>query len=275
MAKSWFLNKDVIVTGATSGIGRELVEILLENFHCRVVGVSRNAEKASLVYSEIKERFNGYFKYCFDVSDKDGWKAFSDYLDDIDFKPDLVINNAGILPTFRSVEKITMEDYEKVLGVDFLSCVYSFKTLCSKGKSGSYPAFVNVSSSAALASLAGTSAYTAAKSALRGFTECITYELKDKTYVGLVMPGFTKTNIFRNQNQSIDEGIIGKISTPANKMARKIIRGIQKKKKRMIFGKDAHFMSFLARIMPQKSTNLTSFVLKKSKMKLFNEVFFD
>ena len=270
MGKSWLTGKKVIITGSSSGIGREIVELLLKKYSCTVIGVSRNREKAERVEKEIANFSSQYSKYCFDVSELDGWIEFSSYLSKINFVPDLVINNAGMLPTFKSVLKTDIVDIENVLKTDFLSAVYSFKSIY--GKNG-YPAFVNVSSSASLASLAGTSSYSAAKSALRAFTECLSAELKKKTYIAVVCPGFTKTDIFKNQKQAIDQGIVGKISMPVKKMAKKIVRGISRRKKKMVFGKDAHLMSVFARCMPTKSTYVMSSVLKMSKMSIFEEVF--
>lgn len=271
MKKSWFASKNIVITGASSGIGRKIVDILIKDYGCKVLGVSRNAERAQKVYDEISAFTDKYSYYCFDVSKKEEWIKFVDYLVDKDFIPVLVINNAGMLPKFRSATKTDIDDIEKVLYTDFLSAVYSFKLIYDKF--GDKVSFVNVSSSASLASLAGTSAYSSAKSALRSFTECVSVELKKKTYVGIVCPGFTKTEIFKNQSQPIDQGLIGKVSMPVQKMAKKIVKGIKRKKRRMVFGKDAHLMSILARLMPKKSTDITSSFLKMSKMSLFDEVF--
>ena len=56
-------------------------------------------------------------------------------------------------------------------------------------------------------------------------------------------------------------------------MTKKIIRGIQKKKRRMVFGKDARIMNVFYKICPKKSTALFSYVMKKSGLEIFKEVF--
>ena len=65
----------------------------------------------------------------------------------------------------------------------------------------------------------------------------------------------------------------GGMSMPADRMAGKIFRGIRKKKRRMIFGFDAKILNFFYRLMPKTTTRLVAVVLKKSKIKLFDEIF--
>ncbi len=271
MSKPWIYGSKIIITGASSGIGRELAQSFIREYSCKVIGVSRNEEKAQAVFDDFNSE--NYSYYCFDVGQENGWKKFVDFLIKIDFYPDIIINNAGVLPTFRSVDKTGIEVFEDTFRVDYWSAVYSIKYLSPLLEKSNKPAIINVSSSSALASLIGTAPYTSAKTALRAFTECYAREQKGKKYVSVVCPGFTKTNIFRDQKQGINEGIIGKISTPVDKMAKKIMRGIIEKKKRMVFGKDAHAMSFLYRLAPNFSTALFSKVIKKSGLKLFEEIF--
>lgn len=68
------------------------------------------------------------------------------------------------------------------------------------------PGIINIDSSAALMSLAGTSIYSASKAALKGFTEAVRNEFRGKVFVGLVCPGFTKTDIFREQKNEGGKG---------------------------------------------------------------------
>lgn len=272
MGKSWLNNKKVIITGASSGIGRELTEILVKNYDCTVLGVSRNREKAENFALELNSERYGY--KCFDVSIEQNWIDFVAFLNEESFFPDVVINNAGILPTFKSVNKTGIEEFKKVFDIDFWSAVYSLKYLEPLIALSKTPTVINVSSSSALAILAGTAPYTSAKTALRTFTECCGVEYK-KFYIGVVCPGFTKTNIFRSQKQGIDEGIIGKVCMPASKLAKKIVRGIKRRKKRMVFGLDSKIMNFTYKLFPRGSAKLFASVMKKSKLEIFNDIFCD
>ena len=271
MSKKWIYKTNVIITGASSGIGKELVKTFITKFNCKVLGVSRNEERAKKFADELNSPAYSY--YCFDVGVESNWVDFANHLKDADFAPDIIINNAGVLPTFRSFSNTDLDTVKETFQIDFWSAIYSVKYLDGLLNKSKKPAIINVSSSSALASLVGTTSYTSAKTALRAFTECYSEEQRGKRYVAVVCPGFTKTDIFKSQKQSIEDGIVGKISTPVTKMTKKIVRGIQKKKKRMVLGKDARIMNFLYKICPKKSTSLFAYVMKKSGLELFKEIF--
>ena len=134
------------------------------------------------------------------------------------------------------------------------------------------PAIVNVSSSASLCTIAGTSAYSATKAALRAYTESLAMEEKGKKYVALICPGTTATELFRkdanSQNSALDI-----IAMPAEKMAKKIARKIIKKRRRAVLGWDAKLMNWTAKLAPVKGLFLISSVMKASKSKLFASVY--
>ena len=69
--------------------------------------------------------------------------------------------------------------------------------------------------------------------------------------------------------------LIQKLMMPAEKAAKKIVKGISKKKKRIVMGADGRSMSFFGRIMPSLTPSLVTAVLRKSKLELFGEVFND
>lgn len=137
-------------------------------------------------------------------------------------------------------------------------------------------AIINVSSSAALACVIGTSAYTASKSALAAFTKVISLE-NDDLYISLVMPGFSKTSIFRNQAE-VDEkekNLIAKVCGDPDKMTDNMIKGFIKQKKRIITGADAHAMSVFGRLFPSFTDKAIKNVLKKANLATFYDVFGD
>ena len=273
MSKLDFKGKLFVVSGASSGLGRILTEKLVSD-GCKVIGIGRNEAKFVDFKATLGNKSDMLETEIFDVSDEIGWKNLAAKLAARDAALNGLINCAGVFPPFRKAVDFTVSDIESVMKTNFLSAVYAVKNLLPLLEKSGFSTIVNVSSAAALASIVGTSGYSASKSALKAYTEILAEELRGKAYVGLVMPGFARTDIMRSQNTSFDEDkLVKKMSMPADRMAGKIFRGIRKKKRRMILGSDAKILNFFYRLMPKTTTRLVAVVLKKSKMKLFDEIF--
>lgn len=273
MSKLDFKGKLFVVSGASSGLGKILTEKLISD-GCKVIGIGRNEAKFVDFKTTLGDKSDMLETEIFDVSDEIGWKNLAAKLAARGDALNGLINCAGVFPPFRKAVDFTVSDIESVMKTNFLSAVYAVKNLLPFLEKSGFPTIVNVSSAAALASIVGTSGYSASKSALKAYTEILAEELRGKAYVGLVMPGFARTDIMRSQNTSFDEDkLVKKMSMPADRMAGKIFRGIRKKKRRMIFGFDAKILNFFYRLMPKITTRLVAVVLKKSKMKLFDDVF--
>ena len=118
---------------------------------------------------------------------------------------------------------------------------------------------------------AGEAVYGASKSADKSFTEAISIEHKKQLYIAYVCPGFTSTDLFRNEEGM--SKLVKSVCMPAEKMAKKIIRRLARKKRRIVLGIDAHFMSGLNRLAPRTASSTISGVLKVSKDPMFDKVY--
>lgn len=279
MNNCWLHGKTVVVTGASGGMGAGIAATLIKKHGCTVIGIARNEQKMLNVISELGDENAKKFSYrLFDVSVKENWENFAEELKANATEIDILINNAGILPKFKRFDRYSYEEIENAMNINFYSAVYSVKTLLPMILESSTPAVINIDSSAALMTLAGTSIYSASKAALKAFTEALRTEFSDKLYVGLVCPGFTKTDIFRGQTGvTVDKGakIIDMISTDCDIMVKKIMLGIELRMPMQIHGLDAHAMSIVNRMMPTRGSKLFSSVMRMAKIDLFKEVFFD
>ena len=275
MIKCWFDYSTVIITGASSGLGKGIAKRLVLEHNCRVIGIARSEDKLKQLRDELGERAYLFSYRTFDVSQKEKWDELAQELENEGTQIDLLINNAGILPRFDKFYNYTVEDFDRAMQINFYSSVYSMKALmdnvlCS-GKAG----IVNVASSAALCSLAGTGAYSASKAALKSFTDAVREEHRGDCYVGLICPGFTKTDIFRSQKKSdsTSQRMMDAVSTECDKMVDLIIKGIWKKKEDMVFGMDAHLMSVGNKILGTLCSDISSKVMKISGLEIFKDVF--
>ncbi len=276
MSNCWYDNKTVILTGASSGIGKDIAEMLIKEHGCKVIGIARNEERLLNLKNSLGSKSDCFTYYTFDVSVKENWEKFAETVKEENLKPDILINNAGILPKFDRFLNYTVDELDKAMHINFYSCLYSMNCLMPVILESDSAAIVNIASSAALCSLAGTSVYSASKAALKSLTDAVREEYRKECYIGLVCPGFTKTNIFRNQGAPVEskaQKAMDFISTDCEKMCKHILKGMKNKREDMVFGIDAHFMCVGNKIFGTTCSRISSAVMKVSGLDLFKKVF--
>lgn len=278
MSNCWLSGKTCVVTGASGGMGAGIAATLIKKHGCRVIGVARSESKMLKFIEELGPSYAEQFSYkLFDVSKKENWDNFVEELNEEGIKVDILVNNAGILPKFKRFDRYDMDEIERAININFYSCVYSIKAMLPMLLESTDGGIINIDSSAALMSLAGTTMYSASKAALKGFTESLREEFRGKLFVGLVCPGFTKTDIFRDQKNEGGKGqkIMDMISTDCDLMVKMIMFGIERKQHLQIHGMDAHAMSVFGKLLPVNGSRLFSAIMKAADIDLFKDVFND
>lgn len=266
---SIYRDKVCVITGAASGMGRELALQLSE--HGAVLAISDvNAEGLE----ETRKMIGAGNQILVDVLDVSDKQAVLDYPAKVEAAlgpADYVFNNAG-LARVGDVLNTPLESMEKVIDVNFWGVVRMTKVflphlLKTKG------VVTNISSLFGLIAYKGQAHYCASKFAVRGFTETLALELDD-TGVGVccVHPGGVKTNVARNavvdhipdgQTKSeMDEQFDVLAITPVEKAVRIILDGTAKRKRRIIIGKDAKIASFFQRLMPVRYQKILALYTK-------------
>ncbi len=264
MKKLDYKNKIVVLTGASSGIGRAIANELITRHGCVVFAIARNEEGLRAVKTELGEN---YIPFPFDVSKRENWESFVEFLQKSSIRVDILINCAGALPKFDTVEATSIEAFESAISVNFLSQLYSCKLALPY--INDLGAIVNISSASALCPFGFTGAYSASKSASKQFSECLSAELKD-IRVSTVLPGFVRTDIMKNQKiNDKDAGLINKFSADCDKTVKKLLRRVRRRKRRIVLGADAHLLSFMYRAFPRTSPRLITWFLKKSGLEMF------
>ena len=273
MKKNWLYNKTIVITGASGGLGFSIAKTLIEKYDCKIIGIARNEQKISAAIQTLNEKASNFTYRLFDVSSRDNWIDFSNYLTENDIHIDVLINNAGFMLPFKKFENVTDEEINEIIQTDFASVVYSTKALLPLLKQSSTPAIINISSAAGLLAVVGESMYCATKFAVRGFTEVLQQDYKKQIYVGGVYPGFIKTDILQRQvKDAKNDKTLGKFMMPLEKATKKITKAIRKKKKRIVFGYQARSMSLLGRLFPKTAPSIVANVLKASKLDIFNDL---
>ena len=190
-----FKNKIILITGASSGIGKETA-MEFAKLGANIILVARKKDKLEQVANELK-KFNVSTLICqCDISKKDQVKEMSKTVLEKFESVDVLVNNAGFA-IYGSVSDLTVDEIESQMETNYFGMIYCIKNFLPsmlKKKSGH---IVNVASVAASFGLPGIASYCASKFAMLGFSEGLKHELKN-TGVGItvVSPIMVRTNFF-------------------------------------------------------------------------------
>jgi len=256
-------NRVAVITGAASGIGKALAEQLAAA-GCRLAISDVNTRDLDAVAKSLRANGHEVISEKLDVADR---QAFYDYAERVHAhygQVNLVINNAGVA-LGATVEDMSYEDFEWLMGINFWGVVYGTKAFLPFLKQADEGHIVNISSVFGLVGIPTQSAYNAAKFAVRGFTESLRMELEiegSQVSCSCVHPGGIKTNIARNARMNDVSHITGADAeksiadfekmfrtTPAD-AASTIINGVRNNKRRILIGGDAYVIDTMQRTLP-------------------------
>lgn len=276
MKKNYLYGKTVVISGASGGLGFSIAKMLIEKYDCKVIGIARNEKKILQSINSLGDKKGNFSYRLFDVSVRENWIEFYNYLEQNQIKIDLLINNAGFMLPFAKFDKYTDQEIDEITKTNFSSVVYSTKVLLPLLKQSKTPSIVNISSAAGLCAVVGESMYCATKFAVKGFTETLQQDYRKQIYVGGVYPGFIRTDILnRQKSENKDSKLVQRFMIPLDRATKKIVKGIAKKKKRIIFGIQGRSINFFARLFPKLTPTIITKVLKWSKLDMFDDVFCD
>jgi short-subunit dehydrogenase len=251
------------VTGAASGIGRALA-IELAARGCDLALADRDEAGLQGVVAEIaKAHARKVSVHRVDVAEPGQIEAFAQAAITAHPGLNIVINNAGValLGQFTEIDQSQMD---WLMNINFWGVVHSTRAFLPHLSRQKEAHLVNVSSIFGIIAPPGQTAYSAAKFAVRGFSESLRHELKmaaSPVRLSVVHPGGVATNIARNQRTgigindnarralSIERFDTFAKTTPAT-AALRIITGIEKNQPRILIGNDARFMDLVQRLRP-------------------------
>lgn len=265
---AYFKDKVIVVTGGTEGIGKALVELLLD-MGSKVATCGRNHDKLYQLQSSYPSAY--LHTMVADVSNENDCRRFMETTIKNFGEIDILINNAGI--SMRALLKETkMDVIHKVMDINFYGAVYCTKYALQSiiAKKGT---IVGVSSIAGYRGLPGRSGYSASKFALQGWLEAIKTELMDDgVHVMWVCPGFTTSNI-RNAALNKDADSHGETPMDESSMmsseecADHILKAIRKKKRTLVLTFTGKRTVFMQKFFPRLADKLThKFFFKNGKL---------
>ena len=246
-------DKVVIITGATSGIGRACAEVFGKE-GARVVLTGRNADRMNEISGHLTELKIEHLALILDAAGEADNKKLVDETIARFGTIDILINNAGI--SMRALfHDLELDTFKKVMDINFYGSVYATKyalphLLKSKGS------IVAVSSINGHRGTPGRSAYTASKYAMEGFFESLRTEVMHiGVHVLVVSPGFTGTNI---RNAALNKDGVPQGESPrdeakmmtAEQVARAILKGIKNRKRDLVLTFFGRLVVFLNKWLP-------------------------
>ncbi|MGH3468266.1 MAG: SDR family NAD(P)-dependent oxidoreductase [Thermocrispum sp.] len=264
--------KVAVITGSGSGIGRALAVELAER---RAVLALSDVDGAGLAETAALCEKAGarVSQTVLDVSDRAAMYRHADQVQAELGTANLVVNNAGVALT-ASVEEMTWEDFEWIVGVNFWGVMHGTKAFLPQLISSGEAHLVNLSSVFGFIGVPSQSAYNATKFAVRGFTEALRQEMRIAGHpvgVSCVHPGGIKTNIARNSRAADghDKASLTKefdriTVTSPEAAARRIMRGVRRNQARILIGPDAYGIDLLPRALGSGYQLLVSEAAKRA-----------
>jgi NAD(P)-dependent dehydrogenase (short-subunit alcohol dehydrogenase family) len=253
--------RTAVITGAASGIGRGLAQLLSKR-GCPVAIF--DIDEAGLAETERSLAGRDVLARRLDVSDREAQLELAAEVRDWSPAPlGAVFNNAGVTLS-QTVEGVSDEDFRWIVDVNFWGVVHGTKAYLPWLLEQDAGAVVNTSSIFGIIGWPTQAAYNATKFGVRGFTEALRHELRGTGVRAVsVHPGGVNTNIVRNARFHVDD--LGRDShdqmqldfarvarLSPEKAAKIIVRGVERGRGRVLVGSDAFATDLLQRLAPER-----------------------
>ena len=200
-------NKNIIVTGASGGIGNSIIE-KLNNVGANIVASGTKIEKLE----DLKKKFENIKILKFDISQSEKIEEFiENATKELGGTLDCLINNAGITQDNLAI-RMSLEEWKKVIDVNltsvFLMSKFAIKKML-KNKSGK---IVNITSVVGHTGNVGQANYTASKAGIVAMSKSLAIEYAKKNInINCISPGFIKTAMTDKLDENFKQAIVSKI----------------------------------------------------------------
>lgn len=237
-----------IVTGASSGFGKEFVKLMMDEELSEIWAVARNQEKLDKLVEEFGEKIR---TFPMDLSDRTNYEKLEEQLKAEGVTVKYLVNNAGFVK-FASFEDISVTETLNMIDLNVASVVALGLKCIPFMEKGSR--IINIASQSAFFPLPYMNVYSATKVFVRNYTRALNVELKDKGITATaVCPGWMKTALFERGNVGAKKAVnnFTGIVTP-EVVAKKAFKDAKKGKDISVYGLYNKSTHFLSKIMPQR-----------------------
>lgn len=269
-----YSGKNIIITGAGSGLGREFASQLYRaGANLALLDLDREGlDITRQLTGDDGERVK---LFQVDVSDQAAVEGAARDVESQLGPADMLINNAGICLIPQTFEDTADGQFRKVIDVNMWGPYYGIRAFLPQLKTRPEASIVNISSLAGIVGMYGHSAYSMSKAALRGLSQALQSELSEsQVHLIVVHPGGVKTNLIKNA-PNLEENLQEKAHRnftelsfqTAEKTVKKIIKGVQKNKAEVIIGLDARLILMIKAFFPKAHPNIIRLLFSQANFK--------
>ena len=238
-----------IVTGASSGLGKEFVKLLVNDKNIDEIFVlARSKDKLN----ELKTDYGDKIKpYSTDLSDINNIKSFGKILEEEKPNIKILVNNAGFAK-FCSYDDISIDETLNMINLN-VSGVVAMGLVCIPFMNKNSH-IINIASQASFQPLPYQNVYSSTKVFVKNYSRALNVELKEKGIsVTAVCPGWIKTNLFERGCINAKKGTtkFAYMVTP-DVIAKKALKDAYKNKDISVYGLYVNFCRFLSKFLPEK-----------------------
>jgi len=248
MNKKFFINKTILVTGASSGLGKEICKSLSE-INANIIVVARRREKLEELKQELSTKTANIIVIDQDLTNESGPEIVLKEVKKLNLSVDILINNAGFALSDEFMD-FELSEYMNMIDLNIkavIRLIYLFLPDMKEKKSG---AILNISSVLGAFATPDLAVYSGTKAFILTFSEALWKELKRyKISVTVLVSVGIETEFFNKVKK--DKFTYLPIQRP-NVVAKKALNGLSKRKRIAYTGYRFAFLIHSKRLLPQR-----------------------
>lgn len=206
------LNKVVIITGASSGIGEATAKLLAQG-GAKVVLAARREERLHTLVNEIKQGGGEAVAVKADVASAEDMQHVAEFVMEKYGRIDVLVNNAGIMPSSR-MNELRVAEWDQMIDVNIKGVLYGIAAVLPIMREQQSGHIINLSSTSGYQVSPTSAVYAATKFAVRAISEGLRLEESATSGIRstLIAPGLTKTELFDSITSPEVQAIANQIS---------------------------------------------------------------
>ena len=201
--------KTVLITGASRGIGKAILESFNNEYF--LIGTGTSEPSVQSILENFKSMNIEGESFKLDLGDRDSIKELTSLLDSKEIYPDILINNAGITRD-NIMLRMKDEEWDNVIDVHLNGQYLLIKSFIKKMVKNRWGRIINISSTSAVLGNKGQANYAAAKAGIEAMSRSLARELGSRNInVNCVAPGFIETDMTKEISDGNEDFLASQI----------------------------------------------------------------